>query len=255
MQLTSAHLFKNTLVLGSIVLGVVGWFIAFIGSCIVGKDARVFWWVIIFELLLLGGIFFSVTKQEFHHYQFMFLVFLGVGASLLTLCVDSLVSSGSRSAQAAGAGGAILLTAQLFWIVLFGSTEESSVYQFIYTGFVPPVSQNGTHLGEITKESKIGLSSSGNSHHHYPQSATQSIASVHQSSPMMHQQQQHDSQLPQQIAYSTALHTYQANPDDPNELSFVKDEQLEILNKSGNWWQAKKSDGSIGIVPSNYFPA
>lgn len=43
-----------------------------------------------------------------------------------------------------------------------------------------------------------------------------------------------------------------ANPDDPNELSFQKEEVLEILNKSGNWWQAKKQDGTIGIVPSNY---
>ncbi|KAI8077986.1 SH3 domain-containing protein, partial [Gilbertella persicaria] len=42
------------------------------------------------------------------------------------------------------------------------------------------------------------------------------------------------------------------NPEDPNELSFAKDEVLEIINKSGNWWQAKKSDGTIGIVPSNY---
>lgn len=83
------------------------------------------------------------------------------------------------------------------------------MYQFIYTGFVPPVSQNGTHLGEVAKESKIGLSSSGNSNHHYPQSTTQSVASMHQPSPVMHQQQhqQQDPQLPQQIAYATALHS------------------------------------------------
>jgi hypothetical protein len=43
-----------------------------------------------------------------------------------------------------------------------------------------------------------------------------------------------------------------ANPEDPDELSFAKGEVLEMLDQRGNWWRAKKSDGTIGIVPSNY---
>jgi hypothetical protein len=38
----------------------------------------------------------------------------------------------------------------------------------------------------------------------------------------------------------------QASPDDPNEISFVKGEILDILDKSGKWWQARKSDGAVG---------
>jgi hypothetical protein len=37
-----------------------------------------------------------------------------------------------------------------------------------------------------------------------------------------------------------------ASPDDPNELSFSKGEMLDILDKTGKWWQAKKSDGTVG---------
>jgi SHO1 osmosensor len=37
-----------------------------------------------------------------------------------------------------------------------------------------------------------------------------------------------------------------ASADDPNEISFTKGEILEILDKSGKWWQAKRADGSTG---------
>ncbi|CCL98093.1 uncharacterized protein FIBRA_00087 [Fibroporia radiculosa] len=49
-----------------------------------------------------------------------------------------------------------------------------------------------------------------------------------------------------------ALYSYNASPEDVNEISFQKNDVLEILDKTGKWWQAKKADGSVGIVPSNY---
>ncbi|KAJ7455924.1 hypothetical protein B0H11DRAFT_1965528 [Mycena galericulata] len=49
-----------------------------------------------------------------------------------------------------------------------------------------------------------------------------------------------------------ALYAYTASVDDPNEISFSKGEILDIVDKQGKWWQARKSDGAVGIAPSNY---
>jgi SHO1 osmosensor len=67
--------------------------------------------------------------------------------------------------------------------------------------------------------------------------------------------QQHNENTLSSIPFrykAKALYSYDANPDDVNEISFAKDEILEVDDIDGKWWQARKSNGQIGICPSNY---
>ncbi|KAI8976485.1 hypothetical protein BDB01DRAFT_853127 [Pilobolus umbonatus] len=214
MHLTLTHVLKNPIVLVSISMALLGWLLAFVGACILGSAAGGFWWTLIYNLLILLGLGFTVFKTVFHHYQLTFFTLLGISISLLTTHVNGLINQNGGGHQVAGAGAVILIVMQFFWIILFGN-EESGLFKYIYAD-VPQLSP---------KESKVALSSPS------PTPSTLSPPKI----------------------MATALHPYQANQEDPNELSFSKDEVVEILNKSGNWWQAKKSDGTIGIVPSNYF--
>ncbi|ORE04658.1 hypothetical protein BCV72DRAFT_307120 [Rhizopus microsporus var. microsporus] len=230
MRLNVSHITKNPIVMVSAILAILGWLLMFIGACMIG-GAGVFWWIVVYELLLLSGILFSIYKQVFHHYQLAFLVFLSVSIALLTQSVGSMLNRYYSGFQVAGVGSIFLIVMQFFWIILFGSTTDSAVFQYIYATHIP-------RTFDTAKESKLALA------------AVQEEEYI--STPHPHPTPIMTGQAPVNI-FATALHPYQANPEDPNELSFVKGETLEILNRTGNWWQARKSDGSIGIVPSNYF--
>jgi SH3 domain len=57
------------------------------------------------------------------------------------------------------------------------------------------------------------------------------------------------------LVLTFALATDTASPDDPNEISFSKGEVMDIIDKTGKWWQARKDDGSVGSTCSLLAPS
>ncbi|KAF7729114.1 Transmembrane osmosensor [Apophysomyces ossiformis] len=216
---------------------------------------NVAWWIIVYELLLLLGIAFTILYDVFLQYRLVILTFLAVSISLLTKqierglpgsYIDGIVYNYRGASGAYSAGYIILIIIQFGWVFLFGSEPESYLGQLFYRHPRNAVRQHPEHtavemttdktiLPAVTREEPVPPTAS-----HPP---TPNVAAVSSTNPIEYKEK------------VQALHPYQANPEDPNELSFEKGETLEIVDRKGNWWQARKQDGSVGIIPSNYFKA
>ncbi|KAL0575006.1 hypothetical protein V5O48_006957 [Marasmius crinis-equi] len=55
------------------------------------------------------------------------------------------------------------------------------------------------------------------------------------------------------ICQALALKDYDGSLIDPTQFSFNEREVLDILDKEGKWWRARKANGIVGIAPSYHF--
>lgn len=168
----------------------------------------------------------------------------------------------------------------IVWIFYFGSTPSSTPRAFLdsfalskessgmnrqpmgYGGTGRPETSNSVQPPQMYTSSQLGGFEHTNPTNtlNGARNSNFGTTNTQQSQPQQSQQPQqakpgHDAEVvpPTEYPYKAkAIYSYEANPDDANEISFTKHEILEVSDVSGRWWQARKETGETGIAPSNY---
>ncbi|RCI12207.1 hypothetical protein L249_0851 [Ophiocordyceps polyrhachis-furcata BCC 54312] len=271
--------------LATLSISILAWLITFI-SCIISqvqpvpRDETSFppfaWWAVVYSFFLIGGIFVVIASDAVHTYHVAITGYLAGGMVLVTSGVNSLVYSKSGAREAAAAGFILLSMVVIVWILYFGSTPSATPRAFIDSfalakessamqgqpmnaygsgrpetsnSVQPPQMYTSAQLNGFENSSPMGNVSQANG------GRNSSGPMGYSTTTQQHHTKSHDVEVvaPTEYPYQAkAIYSYEANPDDANEITFVKHEILEVSDVSGRWWQARKQNGEIGIAPSNY---
>jgi SHO1 osmosensor len=166
----------------------------------------------------------------------------------------------------------MLTNEQIIWIAYFGSAPSGTARAFIdsfalpketsmsrqtmngyggrpetSTSVQPPQMYTSAQLNGFENPSPVGGLNGNGARNPSPAFAGSGVKPVQQ------QQPEPEIAAPSEYPYrAKAIYSYEANPEDANEISFSKHEILEVSDVSGRWWQARKETGETGIAPSNY---
>ncbi|KAI8993433.1 hypothetical protein BDB01DRAFT_902960 [Pilobolus umbonatus] len=239
----SRRMIQSPFLLVSSVIAITGWIITFISGCKINvlKGA---WWIVIYELVIIIGHLIVFSLGTAHNHRIACVAFLASSIPLLTIQIDYVVQNDKPSLQklyihAYGVGYAIILIIQYSWILVLGSDKETFLGRLGYLPEEEKCLLKSQCSRIFTEGNLVDMSSALNRLNRpiYPESSDRAFM--------------RESIVEYKIKVQ-ALHEYEGCAQDPNELSFEKGEIMDIIDNKGNWWQARKHNGSIGIIPSNY---
>ncbi|KAF2673898.1 high osmolarity signaling protein SHO1 [Microthyrium microscopicum] len=271
--------------LATISIAILAWLIAFISSIYADvKDQfpNFAWWALVFMFLCILAVTISVATETEDIYSVAIVGYLSAGVVLTASAVNSLIYTNQASKQASASGFILLSMVSMVWIAYFGAKPQAGPRKYI--------DSFALHKSEKSFRASRGMSNAygSRSDAQQPQMYTSAQLNGFETSspvsgfpggPVGAAEPQRNSAVtrfgaangtmtsattgpapteaetnaPMEYPYKAkAIYSYEANPDDANEISFGKHEVLEVSDVSGRWWQAKKENGETGIAPSNY---
>jgi len=259
--------------LASIAIGFASWIVIIVSAIFAGADHFAIWEAI-FVLIPVVGTSLAVGTDTLGAYRLALLPFYIVGVVYATITANAAIYLPLAEQKALGAGLLVLSATFFLWIIVAGVDKFLVATGLTAGGFtvtkrqLPPMySAPNMSTRSVPSQQPVSSVSVTTT----PQIAAANVSSASTTRPETAESQRSDAK-PKEVEGSAALagvhvdvapdvvyeyraqalYSYTASVDDPNELSFTKGDVLEIVDNQGKWWQARKADGSIGIVPSNY---
>ncbi|KAK5061491.1 Transmembrane osmosensor [Exophiala bonariae] len=274
---TFGNIVGDPFALATISIALLAWVIAFISSIIADVNdpfPKYAWWSVAYMLCCIVGVTVVFGTNTSHIYSIAVVGFLSAAIVMTTSTVNQLIYSPKGAMEAAAAGHILLSIVTVIWVFYFGSTPQASHRMFIdqlalnkeggdFRG--PAQSMTNVYRSDTTPtapppqmytSAQLNGFETSSPVSGYPGGPAGSAARA-SAQPMANTASAPApvAEAPQPTEYpyrAKAIYSYEANPDDANEISFSKHEILEVSDVSGRWWQAKKENGDTGIAPSNY---
>ncbi|KAI8827256.1 uncharacterized protein EV422DRAFT_513213 [Fimicolochytrium jonesii] len=248
----------------TVAFAVLGWLLTFIGLCVIESDAggiSGLWFHLFFVFFTIVAVITSVVTGSVLNYRTCLVALLAISFVYISDDLNVTLHETNPILPHKLRDGVRLTSAGLFflsfailpWIIFFGSSEEAAVNTLVnregtlrlpsfrnVNGGQPAGNQSGPApyaVDSTTNLSGATAVNGGNRESKLPAMPVGGIVAAGAGA---------------QNQKAVALFPYEANPEDPSELSFVKGDQFDIVNNQGKWWQVRKSDGTVGIAPSNY---
>ncbi|KAI1432480.1 hypothetical protein GGR50DRAFT_688909 [Xylaria sp. CBS 124048] len=269
-RVSMGNVIGDPFALATISIASLSWLVCFVSSIIGQLDLhgdfpKFVWWSNMFMLLLIPAVFIVVASNSIQTYHVALVGYMGAGLVLTSSSVNSLLYSNNGALQAAGVGNIFLSIVNMIWVFYFGSAPSGVARAYIdsfalqkestmsrtgmnayggrpetSTSVQPPQMYTSAQLNGFENPSPNGNG---------PRNASPAFAA----GGIKAQHPEPEITAPSEYPYrAKAIYSYEANPEDANEISFSKHEILEVSDVSGRWWQARKENGETGIAPSNY---
>ncbi|KAI0172605.1 hypothetical protein GGR52DRAFT_415335 [Hypoxylon sp. FL1284] len=279
--MSMSNIIGDPFALATISIAALAWVITFISSIVArtqetpGDRFQTYnWFTIVFMLPVIIGVFVVVASNSVQTYHVAIVGYLACGLVSTASSINTLIYSSQGSREAAAAGFILLTMVNIVWIFYFGSApsamprayldsfalaKESTGRQTMNGGYggrpetstsvQPPQMYTSAQLNGLENPSPVAgyngnMARNSGTAPAFPGPVNKSPSPA---------QNESEIAAPTEYPYrAKAIYSYEANPDDANEISFSKHEILEVSDVSGRWWQARKETGETGIAPSNY---